>query len=68
LLKGKKCPNHGGCSLNKEDKERISMETGRQFKKPGPSTEEGKARSYSARDAGRDRYWQRRLAALAGQG
>jgi len=32
----------------------------------GPKTPQGKAKSYAARDAGRARYWQRRLAALAG--
>lgn len=59
LLKGGKCPNHGGCSLSNADKARITMETGRQFKKSGPATEEGRARSYAARDAGRAKRWER---------
>ena len=67
LLKGRKCPNHGGMSLNKADKARITAATGRQFKKTGPATPEGKARSFAARDAGRDRYWrERRISRLAG--
>jgi hypothetical protein len=61
LFRGSKCRFHGGLSLTAEDKERISKETGRQFKKTGPATPEGKARSYAARDAGW-RYWKQRLA------
>lgn len=63
LLKGGKCPNHGGRSLDARDMERITRKTGRIFKKRGPATPEGRAR----RDAGRDRFHrERRLAALRG--
>ena len=70
LLKGGKCPNHGGLSLTKADKERITATTGRIFKKPGPATEEGWRRSREALSAWRARRTELReklrLAALAG--
>ena len=66
LLKGGKCALHGGKSLSAKDKERITRKTGRIFQKTGPKTSDGRARSFAARDAGRDRYIrERRLAALA---
>ena len=56
-FKAGRCRWHGGLSLDKADKERITRKTGRVFKKTGPATEAGKQRSYPARNAGRDRYW-----------
>lgn len=41
LYRGKKCRFHGGLSLTNEDRDRITRETGRVFKKPGPKTEAG---------------------------
>jgi hypothetical protein len=61
LVKGKPDPSGLRCRFH------GGMSTGAKSLKPGPKTEEGKTRSYAARDAGRTRRWQRhRLAALAG--
>jgi hypothetical protein len=57
--RGKRCRLHGGCSLTKADKERITKATGRQFQKTGPKSPQGRERSFRARDAGRDAYWAR---------
>lgn len=45
LGRGGRCKFHGG------------MSTGAKLDRPGPKTDDGKARSYSARDAGRERYY-----------
>lgn len=61
-----RCKFHGGASINLRARERITRKTGREFLKRGPKTPEGIAASYSARDAGRDRYFaQRRISRLA---
>jgi hypothetical protein len=60
LLNGNRCRFHGGKSLTNADRDEITRKTGRTFKKTGPNTPEGMARSYAARDAGRARYLQER--------
>ena len=60
LFKNGKCRNHGGLSLNGKEKASITALTGRIFAKTGPSTPEGRARSFAARDAGRNRYFRLR--------
>lgn len=45
LYKGEKCKYHGGLSLNAEEKAKITAETGREFRKTGPATPDGWART-----------------------
>lgn len=44
LYRGFRCKYHGGLSLTKADKERITKETGRIFRKTGPQSPEAWAR------------------------